>query len=97
MPYLTTGEKFKLECPTGDELPDRGFDPGEDTYQAPPVDGTSVVVDVDSASQRLQLLTAFDRWNGKDLEDLVILIKVSKSCESYLEIYIEFSRRLIDE
>uniref|UniRef100_A0A8C4EM62 Aconitate hydratase, mitochondrial n=1 Tax=Dicentrarchus labrax TaxID=13489 RepID=A0A8C4EM62_DICLA len=32
--YLTTpsGEKFKLEPPTGDELPSRDFDPGQDTY-----------------------------------------------------------------
>lgn len=30
------GKKFKLESPFGDELPARGFDPGQDTYQAPP-------------------------------------------------------------
>lgn len=28
-------------------------------------------------SQRLQLLEPFDKWDGKDLEDLQILIKVS--------------------
>ena len=30
------GKKFKLKEPFGDELPVRGFDPGQDTYQAPP-------------------------------------------------------------
>lgn len=30
------GKKFKLKEPHGDELPVRGFDPGQDTYQAPP-------------------------------------------------------------
>ena len=30
------GKKFKLDAPFGDELPSRGFDPGQDTYQAPP-------------------------------------------------------------
>lgn len=30
------GKKFKLDSPFGDELPSRGFDPGQDTYQAPP-------------------------------------------------------------
>lgn len=30
------GKKFKLDSPFGDELPARGFDPGQDTYQAPP-------------------------------------------------------------
>lgn len=29
------GKKFKLDSPFGDELPARGFDPGQDTYQAP--------------------------------------------------------------
>lgn len=30
------GKKFKLDSPFGDELPAAGFDPGQDTYQAPP-------------------------------------------------------------
>lgn len=30
-------------------------------------------------SQRLQLLEPFDKWDGKDLEDLQILIKVGTS------------------
>lgn len=44
--YLTapSGEKFKLEPPTGDELPTRDFDPGQDTYQHPPAEGNSVKV-----------------------------------------------------
>jgi aconitate hydratase len=29
------GKKFKLDSPFGDELPANGFDPGQDTYQAP--------------------------------------------------------------
>lgn len=70
------GSSFKLESPYGDELPARGFDPGEDTYQAPPADASDLQVNVDESSQRLQLLAGFDKWNGKDLEDLVILVKV---------------------
>lgn len=44
--YLTApnGEKFKLEPPTGDELPSRDFDPGQDTYQHPPAESSSVKV-----------------------------------------------------
>lgn len=44
--YLTSpsGEKFKLEPPTGDELPSRDFDPGQDTYQHPPAESASVRV-----------------------------------------------------
>lgn len=74
------GEKFKLESPRGDELPQRGFDPGEDTYQAPPKDSSTVSVDVDPQSQRLQLLSPFPKWDGKDLEDMVVLIKVKGKC-----------------
>lgn len=76
--YLTdaNGKKFKLEPPTGDELPTRDFDPGQDTYQHPPAEGRSVQVDVSPQSNRLQLLEPFDKWHGKDLQDLRVLIKV---------------------
>ncbi|XP_076033676.1 aconitate hydratase, mitochondrial-like [Oratosquilla oratoria] len=74
------GKEFKLSDPFADELPARGFDPGEDTYQSPPDDGTGVAVDVDPESQRLQLLTPFDKWDGKDLHDLTILLKVKGKC-----------------
>jgi len=80
--YVTAedGTKVKFDPPTGDELPSTGFDPGEDTYQHPPEDGTSLQVDVSPESQRLQLLTPFDQWDGKDLEDMAILIKVKGKC-----------------
>jgi aconitate hydratase len=74
------GSKFKLDAPTGDELPSKGFDPGVDTYQAPPADGSSLKVDVDPKSQRLQLLNPFDKWDGKDLTDMVVLIKIKGKC-----------------
>lgn len=80
--YVTAedGTKVKFDPPTGDELPSTGFDPGEDTYQHPPEDGTSLVVDVSPESQRLQLLTPFDQWDGNDLEDMAVLIKVKGKC-----------------
>ncbi|CAD6999338.1 probable aconitate hydratase, mitochondrial [Ceratitis capitata] len=74
------GKKFKLAAPFGDELPSRGFDPGMDTFDAPPKSGESVKVDVDPKSQRLQLLDPFDKWDGKDLQDLTVLIKVKGKC-----------------
>ncbi|CAG9862641.1 unnamed protein product [Phyllotreta striolata] len=74
------GKKFKLSPPFGDELPSRGFDAGEDTYVHPVKDASGVNVDVDPKSQRLQLLTPFDKWDGKDLEDMTILIKVKGKC-----------------
>uniref|UniRef100_A0A8B9KJP4 Aconitate hydratase, mitochondrial n=1 Tax=Astyanax mexicanus TaxID=7994 RepID=A0A8B9KJP4_ASTMX len=74
------GEKFKLVAPSGDELPARDFDPGEDTYQHPPTEGVALRVDVNPQSTRLQLLEPFQKWNGKDLENLRVLIKVKGKC-----------------
>jgi len=74
------GSEFQLDSPFGDELPEAGFDPGMDTYQAPPADGSGVAVDVNPSSDRLQLLHPFDRWSGQDLEGMRILIKVKGKC-----------------
>jgi len=74
------GKDFMLDSPYGDELPSQGFDPGEDTYQHPPSDGSGVSVDVDPKSDRLQLLTPFTKWNGEDLADMRVLIKVKGKC-----------------
>jgi aconitate hydratase len=65
-----------LESPYGDELPAQGFDPGEDTFQPPPADGAGVSVQVDPKSNRLQLLSPFQKWDGKDIVDMPVLIKV---------------------
>eukprot|EP00126_Sphaerothecum_destruens_P010026 Sdes_comp20659_c0_seq1m15967 len=74
------GETFKLQSPNAAELPPRGFDPGEDTFQAAPADGKHLKVDVDPKSQRLQLLTPFDAWDQKDISQMPILIKVLGKC-----------------
>jgi aconitate hydratase len=74
------GTQVKFDPPVGDELPSQGFDPGMNTYQHPPEDGSALEVDVSPESQRLQLLTPFDAWDGKDLEDMAILIKVKGKC-----------------
>lgn len=74
------GNPFMLESPYGDELPANGFDPGQDTYQPPPVDSSAITVDVDPESNRLQLLSPFSKWDGGDYEDLQLLIKVKGKC-----------------
>jgi len=74
------GSEFTLESPYGDELPAQGFDPGEDTYQHPPADGSGVTVDVEPTSQRLQLLSPFAKWDGGDLKEMRVLIKVKGKC-----------------
>ncbi|EUC30773.1 hypothetical protein COCVIDRAFT_20446 [Bipolaris victoriae FI3] len=69
------GKEFKLKEPTGLGLPTSGYDPGRDTYQAPPEDRASVQVAVSPTSDRLQLLSPFSAWDGKDAKNLPILIK----------------------
>jgi aconitate hydratase len=72
------GREIMLQPPEGDELPARGYDPGEETYQAPAGQAAAVVVDPKSA--RLQLLEPFAPWDGKDLEGARVLIKAKGKC-----------------
>ena len=69
------GNAFKLSAPTGDGLPKNGYDPGRDTYQAPPEVRSQVSVAVSPTSDRLQILEGFKAWDGKDATEVPILIK----------------------
>ncbi|KAL9110106.1 MAG: hypothetical protein Q9227_005300 [Pyrenula ochraceoflavens] len=69
------GNEFLLSPPHGDGLPARGYDPGQDTYQAPPKQRDAVTVQVSPTSDRLQILEGFKAWDGKDATDVPILIK----------------------
>jgi len=69
------GNEFLLAAPSGEGLPANGYDPGQDTYQAPPKDRNTVSVQVSPSSDRLQVLSPFNAWDGKDATDLPILIK----------------------
>jgi len=74
------GEKVRLDPPTGEELPPKGFDKGESGFIPPAKDGSNVEVIVKPDSERLQLLKPFEPWNGKDLEDLPVLLKAKGKC-----------------
>jgi len=80
--FLTNekGEKIKLDPPTGDELPKKGFDVDDAGFQAPAADGSGVVVNVSPTSDRLQLLDPFSPWEGIDLKGLKLLIKAKGKC-----------------
>lgn len=80
--YLTNekGEKVKLDPPTGDELPTKGFDVKDPGYQAPAKDGSKVKVAVSTTSDRLQLLAPFKAWEGTDLRGLRLLLKAKGKC-----------------
>jgi len=74
------GEAVKLDPPTGDELPTKGFAVEDPGYQAPAADGSNVQVAVDPNSNRLQLLDPFAAWEGTNLHALKLLIKVKGKC-----------------
>ncbi len=74
------GEQVKLDAPTGDELPVKGFAVEDAGYQAPAEDGSKVTIAVDPSSKRLQLLDPFAAWEGTDLKSLKLLIKAKGKC-----------------
>ncbi|HMN32249.1 MAG TPA: aconitase family protein [Chitinophagaceae bacterium] len=74
------GEQVKLDPPSGDELPTRGFAVEDPGYQAPAEDGSNVQVQVAATSNRLQLLDPFNAWEGTDLKGLKLLIKAKGKC-----------------
>ena len=74
------GEQVKLDEPTGWELPPKGFDVEDAGYLAPAEDGSGIVIDVNPASKRLQLLEGFTPWNGKNIMNAKLLIKAKGKC-----------------
>ncbi len=74
------GEEVKLDPPTGWELPPNGFDVDDNGYQAPVEDGSAIEITVNPDSERLQLLTPFDPWDGKNIEGAKLLIKAKGKC-----------------
>lgn len=70
---------FKLEPPASQELP-LNFETGNDTFQEPPPDGSSLFVTIDPKSDRLQLLTPFQKWQPGCATSMEILFKVSGKC-----------------
>ena len=69
------GKELKFEPPQSDELPAKGFAKGEEGLIPPADNGDGLTVEVPPASERLQLLQPFPRWDGKDCAKLPLLIK----------------------
>lgn len=74
------GEEVMLDEPSGIELPSDGFAVEEDGYVPPKEDGSSVEIKVAEDSDRLQLLTPFKPWDGKNLTGAKLLIKAFGKC-----------------
>ena len=74
------GRSVKLDEPVGLEMPPKGFAVKDNGYQAPAEDGSSIIIEVNATSDRLQLLKPFEPWNGKDYINLRLLIKARGKC-----------------
>lgn len=74
------GVAVRLEEPKGEELPSKGFDAKDPGYQVPAEDGSHVEVVVSPTSERLQLLTPFAKWDGKNITGAKLLIKAEGKC-----------------
>jgi aconitate hydratase len=74
------GVEVLLDPPVGEVLPSKGYDPGVDTFTAPPEDGSGVEVVVSPTSDRLMLLPPFEPWDGNDYVALPVLMKAQGKC-----------------
>ncbi len=75
------GKKFRLEAPKkANPLPQKGFQFCDSGYVKPPENGAHVEVKVSPQSERLQLLKAFEPWDGKDFVQLPLLLKAKGKC-----------------
>ena len=75
------GKTFKLDAPeNAPDVPDNGFVDIEDVYITPSENPDAVQVLIDPNSERLQKLEPFTAWDGKDLNDLCVMIKAKGKC-----------------
>jgi aconitate hydratase len=75
------GSTFVLSPPPkAPDLPAEGFVRDTSGFVPPPEDGSGVEVKVSDESNRLQLLAPFPEWNGEDVLNAPVLIKVKGKC-----------------
>ena len=74
------GEKVMLTPPAGYELPPFGFDVKDAGLIEPDSAVSTLEVEIDPTSGRLQKLQPFQPWDGKDLLNLCLLIKAKGKC-----------------
>ena len=75
------GTKFKLEPPKpAPEIPEEGFVRPDGIFISPPENSNDIEVLIDPNSKRLQLLKPFSKWDGKDFENIPIMVKAKGKC-----------------
>lgn len=74
------GKEFMLKAPTPvAEVPSGGFVPDEQGYAAPK-GGKPAEVQVSPTSDRLQILSPFAAWDGRDYTSLPLIMKAKGKC-----------------
>ncbi|KAJ1999461.1 aconitate hydratase [Coemansia thaxteri] len=76
----STGTEFKLSPPTGNELPSDGYAMGRDEYRPLLDHQPAKDILISPASTRLQMLEAFEPWNGQEFADTRVLVTVQGKC-----------------
>jgi len=71
----SSGALLRFTAPQGEEHPARGFAEGDSGYVPPAAPGEHVEIELAPDSERIQLLTPFPRWDGRDFAALPVLIK----------------------
>jgi len=75
------GKAWKLAPPgPAPDLPSKGFVKDEGGYEAPAADGSKIQITIAPESERLQALSPFPAWDGKDLLDLPVILKAKGAC-----------------
>ena len=70
------GSSFALQPPKpAPEVPSADFARGRQYYSAPPADGSGIEISVNPDSERLQVLTPWEPWDGRDYLELPVLLK----------------------
>ncbi len=69
------GKEFMLKPPTPPPLPEKGLVESKEYFIAPDNTKGHVEIKIDPASERLELLKPFERWDGKDFINLPVLVK----------------------
>lgn len=78
-PLPGTSVRLKPPAPAPD-IPANGFVKDEQGYLPPPASGSTMDVSIKGDSNRLQALSAFTAWDGRDYTDLPVLIKAKGKC-----------------
>ena len=74
------GDSVILDAPVGHDLPPNGFAVEDLGYKPPAENGSSIEVKVNPNSERLELLTPFEPWDGENIIGMKLLIKAKGKC-----------------